>query len=169
MAPEKMNTQKEQIAATKRAWNWRIWAGFVVAVAAFASYILIFYRYPITRNVPWANWLLFALACWLLWGGLRRAWQKPEIYGGKISGSIAAVLSLALAGFFAYGTLLATRGLPPSAGAPRVGARAPEFVLADTGGKMVALSSLLSEPMPGGEGSGAKPLGVVLIFYRGYW
>ena len=54
-----------------------------------------------------------------------------------------------------------------AAGAPRVGDKAPEFMLADTSGKMVALSTLLSEPMPGMEGG--KPRGVLLVFYRGYW
>ena len=164
-----MNTQENVPAVPKRNWNWRIWAGFLVAVVAFLSYIVIFIRFPITRNVPWVNWLLFAVAGWLLWGGLRRALRKPEVYRGKIAGSILAVLSFAAAGFFGYATLYASRGLPPSASAPRVGAKAPEFVLADTSGKMVALSALLSEPMPEKEGSGAKPRGVVLIFYRGYW
>ena len=40
-------------------------------------------------------------------------------------------------------------------------------MLADTSGKMVALSTLLSEPMPGLEGG--KPRGVLLVFNRGYW
>ena len=164
-----MNSQEMAPAVAKRNWNWRIWVGFIVALVAFVSYIPFFIKFPITRNVPWVNWLLFALAGWLLWGGLRRALRNPEAYRGKIAGSILAVLSLAAAGFFGYGTLFASRGLPPSASAPRVGAKAPEFVLADTSGKMVALSALLSEPIPSREGSGAKPRGVVLIFYRGYW
>lgn len=169
MGREEMNTQEESAAGTKRIGNWRIWAGFLVAIAAFVSYSAFFIRFPMTRNVPWANWLLFALASWFLWGGLRRAVRNPEMYGGKIMGPVVAVLSLALAGFFGYVTMYASRGLPPAASAPKAGAKAPEFVLADTSGKMVALSTLLSEPMPGTEGPGAKPLGVVLIFYRGYW
>lgn len=169
-----MSTQEKPVAVTKRTWNWRIWAGFFVAFVAFASYGLFFARFSVTRNVPWANWLLFALAVWFLWGGLRRAWRNPVLHGGKlhpgkIVGSILALLSLALAGFFGYVTMFASRRLPVSGSAPRAGARAPEFVLADTSGKMVALSALLSEPIPGREGSEAKPRGVLLIFYRGYW
>ena len=169
MGGEAMDTQEKALAVPKRNWNWRIWAGFLLAVAAFFSYLAIFIRFPITRNVPWVNWLLFAVAGWLLWGGLRRALRKPEVYRGKIAGPILALVSLASAGFFGYATLYASRDLPRSASAPRVGANAPGFVLADASGKMVALSTLLSEPMPGREGSGAKPRGVVLIFYRGYW
>jgi hypothetical protein len=150
-------------------WNWQLWTGFVVCVTAFISYILFFYRFPITRNVPWVNWLLFALAGWLLWGGLSRAYRKPELYRGKVFGPILAVLSLAIAGIFGYATLVASKKLPQSSNAPTLGARAPQFELADANGKMVALSALLTEPIPGGAGSSVKPRGVVLIFYRGYW
>ena len=68
MGGEATNTQEKTPAVAKLNWNWRIWAGFLVAVAAFLSYLTIFIRFPITRNVPWVNWLLFALAGWLLEG-----------------------------------------------------------------------------------------------------
>ena len=164
-----MNDQQASAAGNKRRWNWRLVVGFVVCVTAFVSYVLFFYRFPITRNVPWVNWLLFALAGWLLWGGLTRAFRNRSSYRGKIFGPILAVLSMALVGIFGYGTLVATKKLPQSTNAPKLGAKAPEFQLKDTSGKMVALSTLLSEPIPGEKASGAKPLGVVLIFYRGYW
>jgi hypothetical protein len=77
------------------------------------------------------------------------------------------VLSLGAAGLFGYATLYASRQLPAAAAAPKVGDQAPEFMLADPNGKMVALATLLSEPMPGSEGG--KPRGVLLVFYRGYW
>ena len=163
-------TTKENVEKRpKRKWNWRIWTGFPVAVAAFLSYIGFLIRFPMTRNVPWVNWLLFVLAGWLLWGGLRRAWRNPENYRGRVAGSGLALLSLALACFFGYATLYASRGLPLSANAPKVGTKAPEFELADTNGEMVTLSALLSEPIPRRDGEGTKPRGLVLIFYRGYW
>jgi hypothetical protein len=155
-------------APATRKWNARIWIGFLVSMVAFASYMLIFARFPITRDVPWVNWLLFALAGWLLWSGIGRAWRSPQQYRGKIAGPFVGVLSLALAGLFGYGTLVATRGLPASTGAPRVGAKAPEFILKDANGKSISLSALLSEPRPG-QVPGSQPRGVVLIFYRGYW
>ena len=164
-----MNTQDEPLAAPKRTWNWRIWAGFLLAVAALPSYVALFARFPITRNVPWTSWLMFAAAAWLLWVGLRRAFGSPDAYRGKIAGPILAVLSFGVAAFFGYATLYASRQLPRSVGAPRIGAKAPEFALADTSGKMVALSTLLSEPVPGRLGPGERPRGVLLIFYRGYW
>ena len=44
----------------KRRWNWPIWVGFVVVVAGLFSYEL-FARFPITRDFPWANFLLFGI------------------------------------------------------------------------------------------------------------
>jgi hypothetical protein len=164
-----METKEKALTTQKRSWNWRIWAGFGIAIAAFVSYFTFFIRFPITRNVPWVSWLLFALAGWLLSAGVQKARRQPEAHRGKIAGPMLAVLSLATAGLFGYVTLYASRGLPAAARAPRIGTKAPEFILADTNGKMTALSALLSEPMPGRAGSGAKPRGVVLIFYRGYW
>ena len=162
-----MAKQEETPTERKREWNWRIWWGFLLAVAAVPGYFLFFVKFPITRNVPWVSWLMFAGAGWLLWAGLRRAFASPELVRGRIAGPILAVLSLGAAGLFGYATLYASRQLPVAAAAPRVGDQAPEFVLADTTGKMVALSTLLSEPLPGREGG--KPRGVLLVFYRGYW
>ena len=161
-----MNYQ-ERARGVKRAWNWQIWTGFLLALAVIPVYFVFFAKYPITRDVPWASWVMFAVAGWLLWTGVRRAFASSGVYRGKIAGPILAVLSLGAAVFFGYATLYASRQLPVAAGAPRVGDKAPEFVLADTSGKMVALSMLLSEPMPGMEGG--KPRGVLLVFYRGYW
>ena len=151
----------------KRRWNWRIWTGLLLALAAIPGYFLFFARFPVTRDVPWVSWLMFALAIWLLWMGVGRAFANSGVYRGKIAGPIVAVLSLGAAGFFGYATLYASRQLPPSAGAPRVGEKAPEFTLADTNGNMVALSTLFSQPMPGMRGQ--KPRGLLLVFYRGYW
>ena len=162
-----MNQQQKASGAIKREWNWRIWAGFLVAVAAIPGYFLFLARFPVTRNVPWVSWLMFAVAGWLLWAGVRRAFKRSEVYRGRIAGPILAVLSLGAAFFFAYATLYASHHLPDAAGAPRVGEKAPGFTLADTNGNMVTISTLLSEPMPGMEGR--RPRGLLLVFYRGYW
>jgi hypothetical protein len=156
-------------SSSKQNWNWRIWAGFLLAVAAVLSYGLIFLKFPVTRNFPWVSWLLFAVAAWLLGIGVRLARREPGVYRGKIAGPVLAVLSVALTGFFAFGTIYITAQLPPSKEAPTVGSKAPAFALADTEGKTVTLDALLSDPIPQRNGSPAKPRGVVLIFYRGYW
>ena len=162
-----MTNEKKAPHEGKRNWNWRIWSGFLLAVAVVPGYLLFLVKFPITRNVPWVSWLMFVAAAGLLVAGVRRAFANPEVYRGKIVGPMLTVLSLGAVGLFAYATLYASRQLPAATGAPAVGDKAPEFALADTSGRIVALSMLLSEPMPGMQAG--KPRDVLLVFYRGYW
>jgi len=140
----------------KRSWNWALWAGFAVALAGLFTYP-VFAQFPVTRDFPWANLLLFGAGALLLLIGLFRAFGRPQLYRGKFFGSIFTVLSLSLFAFFAYEILYMVRQVPLSAEAPHVGQKAPEFTLPDQHGKNVALADLLS------------PNGAVLIFYRGHW
>lgn len=147
-------------------WNWHLWAGFLICVAGFASYPLFFYKFPVTRDVPWVNFLLLATGILFLLVGLRRAYADTEHFRGKVSGPILALLGLAVAASFCYFIFSMTRQLPASAGAPQVGQPAPAFELKNTSDQPVSLGSLLSTPL---SATGAPPKGVVLIFYRGYW
>ncbi|HME88984.1 MAG TPA: hypothetical protein VKE30_07225 [Chthoniobacterales bacterium] len=140
----------------KRNWNWPIFAGFVVAVGGLFSYEF-FAQFPITRDFPWANLLLFASGAALLLVGLFRAFGRPQLYRGKIFGLILTAIALFLFGFFAYEIFYVLKQVPLSAQAPRIGEKAPEFSLPDQNSKQVALAELLS------------PNGTVLIFYRGHW
>jgi hypothetical protein len=134
-------------------------AGFLVCLAGFFSYFFLFVQFPVTRDVPWASWLLFAAGLALLGAGIARAFRRSEIYRGRISGPVLGVLSLAVIGMFLYVTLVAARQLPASPDALKVGQKVPDFTLPDSHGRPVALHDLVG---PG------KPW-VVLIFYRGYW
>jgi hypothetical protein len=150
---------------SQRRWNWNLWAGFLFCLVGFASFPL-FARFPVTRDVPWVNFLFFAIGLGFLVFGLKRALRHPEQYRGKVVGPILATLSLLVVGFFGFIVFYMTRQLPASADAPRVGQKAPEFVLPDTNNQLVSLASLLSSPLANAQ---APPKGVVLIFYRGYW
>ena len=147
-----------------RSFNWPVWAGFLLSLAAFLSYFFVFVRFPVTRDFPWANLLLFAMAGALLLVGVRRALAPERRLGSKLIGLAAATLSLAIFGFFIFSTFIMSRWLPAASGAPQVGQKAPEFSLTDTDGKLVSLSELLSTPI-----NGKAPKGVLLVFYRGYW
>ena len=140
----------------KRKWNWPIWAGFIVAVGGLFSY-KFFIEFPSTRDSPWASLLIFGAGAITLLIGVFRAFGRPQVYRGKIFGSIFAVITLLFFAFFSYATFYVLRQVPLSAQAPRVGEKAPEFSLADQNGKQVTLADLLS------------PNGAVLIFYRGFW
>jgi hypothetical protein len=147
-----------------RKRNFLPWAGFLVAVAALVSYPLVFAQFPVTRDIPWVNWALCAVALVLAGLGVARAYRRPQVYRGRIAGPILAVLSLAVVSFFLVLTLALTRDLPPASGAPRVGSQAPDFTLPDSGGRPVRLAGLL-----GARTAGAPGTWVLLIFYRGYW
>ena len=116
--------------------------------------------------MPWVNFLLFAIGIVFLLAGLRRAFGQPQIYRGKIAGPILGALGLIVLALFCFIVFYQTRQLPASAGAPRLGQKAPEFVLSDTSNQLVSLANLLSTPL---EGTRTPPRGVVLVFYRGYW
>ena len=141
----------------KRKWNWPLWVGIAVAVGGLFSYEF-FARYPITRDFPWANLLLFGIGSALLIVGLFRAFGRPQLYRGKIFGSIFTAITLFFFAFFSYAIFYVLRQVPLSAHAPRVGEKAPEFTLVDQNGRSVALADLLSGSRAG-----------VLIFYRGFW
>lgn len=106
----------------KRKWNWPIWIGFVLAVGGLLSYEF-FVRFPITRDFPWANLLLFGIGGALLIVGLFRAFGRPQLYRGKIFGSIFTAIALFLFAFFSYEIFYVLRQVPLSAHAPRVGGR----------------------------------------------
>lgn len=140
----------------KRKWSWALWVGFALVVAGLLSYPL-FIQYPVTRDFPWVNLLLFAVGAALLLIGLFRAFGRPQLYRGKVFGSFFAVIALLLFAFFSYEIFYVLRQVPLSVQAPRVGEKAPEFSLPDQNGKQVTLADLLS------------PNGALLIFYRGHW
>jgi hypothetical protein len=140
--------------------NWPIWAGFLLSLIALLSYPFVFVNWPITRDFPWANLLLFGIAAELLFVGFSPDRRRIS----KIAASVLATFGVLVLGFFIFTFFVASRWLPASRGAPQVGQKAPDFTLADTNNKQVSLSNLLSEPI---NGKAAK--GVLMIFYRGYW
>jgi hypothetical protein len=153
----------------QRRRNWFPWLGFVTSLIAALSYFLFFFQFPITRDVPWVNFLLFALAAVLLVAGLRRAFGRDASYRRKISAPVLTALSAVIFGLFSFVVFVGSRQLPASQGAPHPGQKAPQFSLSDASGKPVSLSQLLSAPIDPGAGVARAPKGVLLIFYRGYW
>jgi hypothetical protein len=139
-------------------WNILIWAGFAVVLLALISYIPVFSLFPITRDFPWVNLLLFVVGIVLLAVGTRRAVREPTRYRGKVTGSILTALSIAMLGLFCFVIFVASKQIPGTESAIRVGQPAPDFTLTSAEGKPVTLSDLLKTNRA-----------VALIFYRGYW
>ena len=149
-----------------KLWNWRLWIGFGLSLAALAVYILLF---ETTRAVFWPSLALFVVAAAILIAGLRRSSREPQLYRGKIAGPILAVLSLVIFGLFGFASYEVHKAFPAAANAPKVGQRAPEFALADTSGKSFSLAQLLSTPVTNSSGTSQAAKGVLVFFYRGYW
>ena len=91
-----------------RKLNWPIWLGLLLSFFAFFSYPFIFVNWATTRDFPWANLLLFALAAGLLLVGVRRAFvvDRARPRRSKIAGVILATLSVAIFGFFIFATFI---------------------------------------------------------------
>lgn len=146
--------------------NWPLWTGFVLTLAAFLTYFFIFIWFPVTRDFPWANLLIFLIAGVLLFMGLRRGFasDRPHPTRSKIVTSIVSLLSVLVLAAFVFTIFIGGRWLPASKGAPQLGQRVPDFTLPDTSNKPVSLNELLTTPI-----NGKRPKGVLLVFYRGYW
>jgi len=136
--------------------TWPVWAALPLSVVAFLSYPLFFLRWPITRDVPWANFALFAMVGVLVAIGLRRAFAPgPRRVLRVVLSLVPAGLSAAVFASFLSVIYVDAYKLPASAGAPQVGQRAPDFTLLDVNGASIALIDLLSPPTKG----------VLVIFY----
>ena len=144
--------------------NWAMWMGLLVSIVGFISYFLVFVWFPTTRDFPWANLLIFAVAITLLLLGLRRAFVKDRPVRSKIVASIVTALGVLIISLFVFTFFIVGRWMPAAHGAPHVGQKAPSFTLNDSDNKSVALSDLLTSPI-----NGKTPKGVLLVFYRGYW
>jgi len=149
-----------------RRINWPLWVGLLLTLATFMSYFFVFVWFPVTRDFPWANFVLFLVAAVLLFMGLRRAFASdcPHRTRSRIVSVLVSAFSLLVIALFLFAFFIGGRMLPASKGAPQVGQRAPDFTLPDTTGKQVSLNELMTAPI-----NGKAPKGVLLIFYRGYW
>src|SRR5215510_13323028 len=109
--------------------NWQIWAGFLLSLVAALSYPFVFVRWPITREFPWANLVLFAIALVLLFFGLRRAFKPDKKIISKIFSSLAAAFGVLLLAALLFMFFVMGSWLPASTGAPHVGQKALAFTL----------------------------------------
>ena len=151
--------------ATGPRVNSAMWLGAFLFIAAFLSSLLFFTRVPGQQALPWINLVLGAAAVLFCIKALRRSQSDPELSRGKAAGWTLSILAVILFLFSVLGFYV-SRHLPSPAGAPKIGQKAPDFTLRDTGGTPVTLAQLLSSPIPG---TTEPPKAVLLIFYRGYW
>lgn len=156
-----------QIAeANQRRRNSALWAGAIVTLLGVLSNFLYFFTNKAVSIFPWLTLLISAAGLILLFVGLKRAFGQPQVFRGKIAGTIVTLVALPLFALTVWGFFHA-RALPGSSHAPQVGQKAPDFTLTNTSGQTVSLAQLLSAPIDAA--SGKAPKAVLLIFYRGWW
>jgi hypothetical protein len=145
-----------------------VWLAFLLASGAILCNLLLFVRPPVQRAIPWLSAVLAVFAFSFLARGLQHLFSgKPRSYAGRrVLGSILSLVSLLFAGVAIFAFFQA-RTLPRSAGAPRIGQKAPDFTLIDMTGQPVSLGQLFASP--GNNAQSAPTKAVLLIFYRGYW
>src|SRR5688572_28762768 len=127
--------------------NWQLWTGFLLSVFAFMSYPTLFVQWPLTRDFPWANILLFVIAVVLLFLGLRRAFGPGRGMISRVGAVVLAALGAACLAFFIIVAFVASTWLPASTAAPQVGQKAPEFSLIDSSGRQISLTELRTTPV----------------------
>jgi hypothetical protein len=126
-----------------------VWLGPLLALVAVASYFTVFVNWPQTRDVPWLNLGLLAIALAASVAGLMRSRSRVFASGGL-------VLTLFLGGFFVWYCYVFSYAIPGAELALDVGAPVPAIVLRDDRGQDVALSPLAADKL-------------VLVFFRGHW
>ncbi len=154
-------------STNQRRRNGPLWAGSgLLLLTALLSVPQIYALELAQRILPWLGLVVPAAAVGCFVVGLRRAVTQPQLYRGKIAASILGAVALLL---FAGSVWMFShsRDVPASGSAPKVGEKAPDFALVNTGGQNVSLNYLLSAPID--SSTGARPKAVLLVFYRGYW
>lgn len=147
-----------------KRFNWQIWAGFLLSLFAIASFPTIFVNWPVTRDFPWANLLLFAASLAFIAVGVRKAFGPERKTLSKIVAIVLSLIGVGSLALFIFLAFIMAKWLPASTGAPQVAGKAPDFTLSDTNGRQVSLNELRTTSV-----AGDKTRGVLLIFYRGYW
>lgn len=147
----------------ERRSNHALWIGLLLTFLGPLSNVLVFMGFP-AAPIPWISLVLPVIGILLVTVGVLRAFRRPELYKGRILGSVAAVLSLLLL-LASIALFWVSRRIPAEvASAPQVGQRVPDFTLPDSTGHPVSLMQLFSA-----SNGNPAPKAVLLVFYRGYW
>ena len=136
--------------------NHLLWIGPLLTFVGLLSYFFFFARFPVLRDFPWVNLPMTLAGVALSALGLWRAFARPEVFRGKVLGSLGLLLSLFLGGLFTFYVFSLSYSLPEPSAKTMGLEEAPDFALTSMSGDTVRLSDL----------RGSK---VVLVFYRGFW
>lgn len=135
-------------------YGWALWAGPLLALLGVWSYFAVFAFWPATRDFPWVNLLILALALGVSALGLRGGWR------GTLVRRVLGLVSVTVSGLLAAALLLycfkLSYELPDADEALAVGQEVPRLVLLDQQGEAFELAPAAADRL-------------VLVFYRGFW
>src|SRR5947209_20444382 len=117
-----IQSAKKQVQnMTEKRRNTALLAAWIATPAAFLINLVYFLlQFPGEWLLPWVNLVIFILALALCVTALRCAFGQPEVYRGKIAGSIITVLACLLFAFTVFAFRVA-RQMPETAQAPQEG------------------------------------------------
>ncbi len=136
--------------------NYLLWVGPVLTFAGVISYFLYFSQFPDLRDFPWVNFPLVILGVVFSGIAVWRAFSRPNIYRGRILGSIGAMLSLTFASLFCFYIFHLSYQVPAETSVTAGLKEIPDLELSDHEGRLVRLNDLRGK-------------NVVITFYRGHW
>jgi hypothetical protein len=134
--------------------GWALWVGPVLALLGVWSYFAIFAFWPATRDFPWVNLLILALALGLSILGARRSWGQT--LARRLLGLVSVGVSGLLAAVLVLYCFKLSYDLPPEDPALAIGQPIPALTLLDQQGDAFELAPAAAERL-------------VLVFYRGHW
>ena len=141
---------------TARKPNLALWFGPPLVFVAAVSYFLVFARFPVLRDFPWLNLPLVLAGMGLSAFGLWRAFAKPDVYRGKILGSMGLIVSLFLGGLFCSYIFYISSTLPEPTTVSMTLDELPALTLRDQDGNAVDLADYRGRKL-------------LVVFYRGFW
>ena len=148
-----------------RRFNTPLWSGLILALIGIFSYIFVFVRWPITRDVPWVSFLIFIIALALLVMGFRRAERKimPSIVRARerFLAAVAGACTGRLPRFLGpYGRSWAVPGSETAPGPGR--SPAASTVALKVGWMQKALTSVEAWPAPSVMLPAGAPVSVIV-------
>ena len=156
MSLESAAQGSEPTETPRRKRNHAIWLAPLIVFVGAISYFMYFVQFPALRDVPWLNLPVVVLGVLVGVCAVWRAFAKPDVYRGKILGSLSLVFSLLLAGLFGTYIVYFSYQMPQPTSTSMELDIAPAFTLNDQDAKPVSLSDF----------SGKK---LIMTFYRGHW
>ena len=148
--------ESSPVIKTQKRRNHALWLGPLIVFVGAVSYFTFFAQFPALRDFPWINLPIVIAGFALSFTAVKRAFSQPDIYRGKISGSLAFVFSTLLSGLFVGYISYLSYQLPEPTPITQNLAVAPEFTLTDQNDQPISLSDFHGKKL-------------IITFYRGHW